>query len=116
MNWKIRTVADVWREYVTGIAGGPAIKYLEDTHKTAWRKDRTEARFFLRRKILYDEVKRISNVNNISFDDAAIDLKKRRSDLKKGLNGLIDLIKEENKRNWFFFASIIFFVQSDVAL
>jgi hypothetical protein len=34
----------------------------------------------MRRKTLYDQAKRINNAESISFEDAVINLKKRKSD------------------------------------
>ena len=50
MNRNIAIIVDVWREYVSGISGGPSVKQLEEQHGTAWRKERKELRFFSRKK------------------------------------------------------------------
>ncbi|KAG2215396.1 hypothetical protein INT45_009470 [Circinella minor] len=97
LNRKFCTVTDVWREYDHGVAGNPSVRSLEDKYKTKWRKNSTESRFFSRRKIIYEEVKRIANDRHISFSDAAQVLEDTRRDLKISIDKLTKKISEQHK-------------------
>lgn len=88
----LKTVDDVWKEYSVGIKGGPAVEMLEFEHGTLWRKDRTEARYFSRRNVIYKEVKRMANELNISNEEAARNIERTRQRLKKTLDGLREII------------------------
>jgi hypothetical protein len=83
----------VWREYEDGLSGGPAVQRLELEHGTAWRKDRTESKYFSRRKVLYDEVQSIAAVNAIPSREAAAMLEQRRLALGMSLDGLSTAIR-----------------------
>ncbi|KAG1442979.1 hypothetical protein G6F56_010845 [Rhizopus delemar] len=93
LNRAVKTVADAWKEYSVGIDGGPPVQDLERTYGVDWRRDRKESRFFSRRNILYNEVKRIAHTHNMSYEDAANDLEKQRTMMKKSLDGLGKFIK-----------------------
>ncbi|KAG2216141.1 hypothetical protein INT45_002562 [Circinella minor] len=97
LNRKFCTVTDVWREYDHGVVGNPSVRSLEDKYKTKWRKNSTESRFFSRRKIIYEEVKRIANDRHISFSDAAQVLEDTRRDLKISIDKLTKKISEQHK-------------------
>lgn len=49
MSRTLTTIVDLWREYTTGIGGGPAVKELEGQFRSSWRSSEGEKRFFLRR-------------------------------------------------------------------
>jgi hypothetical protein len=51
-----QTVADVWREYKEGIAGGPAIEKLELEWQARWRPEPKQRTAWCRRKVIVDEV------------------------------------------------------------
>ena len=53
----IQTVTDLWREWTSGVAGGPAVKDLELRWGAKWCQG-NERRFFSRRKQIVDEVLR----------------------------------------------------------
>ncbi|KAG1445642.1 hypothetical protein G6F56_009841 [Rhizopus delemar] len=88
----LKTVDEVWKEYSVGIKGGPAVEMLEFEHGTLWRKDRTEARYFSRRNVIYKEIKRMANELNISNEEAARNIERTRQRLKKTLDGLREMI------------------------
>ena len=97
LNRKFCTVTDIWHEYDHGVAGNPSVRSLEEKYKTKWRKNSTESRFFSRRKIIYEEVKRIANDRHISFSDAAQALEDTRRDLKISIDKLTKKISEQHK-------------------
>ncbi|KAG1444101.1 hypothetical protein G6F56_010431 [Rhizopus delemar] len=88
----LKTVDEVWKEYSVGIKRGPAVEMLELEHGTLWRKDRTEARYFGRRNVIYKEIKRMANELNISNEEAAGNIERTRQRLKKTLDGLREMI------------------------
>jgi hypothetical protein len=51
-----RTVADVWREYKEGIAGGLAVEKLELEWQARWRPEPKQRAAWRRRKVIVDEV------------------------------------------------------------
>lgn len=55
MSRSINTVSDLIREWTIGLGGNLPVKELEQTWGTAWRKCRTESKFFSRRKPIFDE-------------------------------------------------------------
>ena len=71
------TVQDVWREYDTGINGGPSIRWLDASYRASWRKSNAEAQMYARRKWIWLEVERISGDGDVG---AAIDLLQQRMD------------------------------------
>ncbi len=60
------TVEDVWREYDTGINGGPSIRWLDATYKARWRKENSEAQMYARRKWIWMEIERLSSDGDLS--------------------------------------------------
>jgi Transcriptional activator of glycolytic enzymes len=54
---KVFTVADVWREWKEGVAGGPAIESLEEQYGHRWRPGNTMTVQFCRRKVVLDALK-----------------------------------------------------------
>lgn len=103
LSRKIQTVHQVWEEYEHGIFGGPSVKQLIQTYDKAWRKHPTEARFFLRRQILYQEMKDIAAAKGITLEDAARDLDRVRRDNRSddsvmSLDALSKMIQAKNKQ------------------
>lgn len=88
LSRRIKSVMDVWKEYKVGLFGGPAVEQLEMTYGTAWRKDRTESRFFCRRKKIYDEVQKVSREKNIPLAQAVESVEEQRLHYKLSLDGL----------------------------
>lgn len=99
MDRTILNVVDVWREYTAGIGGGPSVEYLEKNFQTKWRKDRTESRFFSSRSVIYNEIRRISERDFISKEEAASILERRRQELGFTLYKLTKCITATNKEN-----------------
>lgn len=91
----LKTVTDVWREYELGLPGQPAVQFLEQTQGTSWRRDRTESRYFSRRKVIYDKVKKTASEYNISTTEAAEIVERKRVELGKSLDGLCKVISSE---------------------
>ena len=88
LSRRLRTVVEAWQEHEEGLSGGPAVQRLELQHGTAWRKDRTESKYFSRRKVLYDEVRSIADMNAIPSKEAAAMLEERRVAQRLSLDGL----------------------------
>ncbi|KAG1178328.1 hypothetical protein G6F70_006238 [Rhizopus microsporus] len=91
----LKTVTDVWREYELGLPGQPAVQFLEQTQGTSWRRDRTESRYFSRRKVIYDKVKKTASEYNISTTEAAEIVERKRIELGKSLDGFCKVISSE---------------------
>ncbi|KAI8886887.1 hypothetical protein K501DRAFT_142007, partial [Backusella circina FSU 941] len=64
LNRMLCSVEDIWREYTEGLSGFPPVEKLEEDYGTRWRKNASESRYFLRRKTIYDEIRRIAAENN----------------------------------------------------
>lgn len=88
----LKTVVDVWTEYIVGIKGGPSVEKLEFEFGTEWRKERTEARYFSRRNVFYKEIKRMAAELSISEEEAARNIERTRQRMKKTLDGLREII------------------------
>jgi hypothetical protein len=95
MNRHFVSVVDVWREYKEGILGKPSVESLERNFGVAWRKDRAVSRFFCRRNVLYNEIKKIALNNNISCEEAAVVLENRRVELKVSLDKLSKMLAKK---------------------
>jgi hypothetical protein len=103
LNRSFHSVVDVWSEYVDGYAGYPPVEKLEELYQTGWRKNPNDSRYFLRRKVIYDEIKNIASQNNSNTMDQNRKLKQAAADLEayrveKGLK-LDKLMKEITSRN-----------------
>lgn len=95
MSRKLKSVVDVWKEYDQGISGQTPVRFLEDTFGTKWRKDRSLSRFFSRRNVFYREIKRIAQEENIPELTAAIQLERKRCNLKVSLDKFSKIISTE---------------------
>lgn len=60
MSRGFESVVDIWQEYTTGLAGYPSIVDMERTHGTSWHQAPTEARFFSRRRVYSEHIKRLA--------------------------------------------------------
>lgn len=73
MSRKIETVLDLWREYTEGLAGYPSVKVMYEGEDTSWKKNnKTERRFYQRRKVILDGVEEIAAYRKIPGREAAI--------------------------------------------
>jgi Transcriptional activator of glycolytic enzymes len=73
----VRTVADLWREYKEGLAGGPAVEKLEAEWGARWRPLPKQRTAWCRRKVILDEVLRLIQTG-LSPEDAVVELEARR--------------------------------------
>src|SRR5258708_17595343 len=48
----LQTVEEVWREWMAGVNGGPAISRLEERWGASWRRSGQQAQWFSRRKVV----------------------------------------------------------------
>jgi len=72
-----KTLDDVWREWDSGILGGPALRDLEATWGDKWRRSGAERTAWCRRKTLVDElVGRVSR--GLTPAEAIADLEAQR--------------------------------------
>ncbi|EDN05524.1 predicted protein [Histoplasma mississippiense (nom. inval.)] len=71
----IQSVPDLWREWTTGLRGGPSVQSLED-QGGSWRKGSSkEQMMFCRRKIIINEIRtRVSSGMAIDDDDKSSEL------------------------------------------
>ncbi|KAG2781161.1 hypothetical protein PC129_g23361 [Phytophthora cactorum] len=67
----IPAVVDLWKEYSTGLAGRMAISEANRRFGSKWRKDSSEARFYLRHKKYYETMEAIAAIAIISTKQAA---------------------------------------------
>ena len=60
LNSEVYTVTDLWREWHSGIGGGPSIVSLNEKHGKAWRAgyNGAQAMWYSRRLFLINEIKR----------------------------------------------------------
>ncbi|KAI3630051.1 hypothetical protein MIR68_011486 [Amoeboaphelidium protococcarum] len=98
MNRSVVTVSTLWQEWTSGIAGGPPVQDLEATFGTKWRKDQTESKFFNRRRVIIDEIKRMVNENVASCEQEAV----RLLEIKRSSNlwSLDKLMKSIKSPHW----------------
>jgi len=89
MSRSITTFKQVWKEYNTGLDNGPAVKDLEAIHKTKWRKDATERKFFQRRLVLYQGIKDVTIHSGKSVDVVIMALDAKMVWKKKKLNWFV---------------------------
>jgi Transcriptional activator of glycolytic enzymes len=89
---KAQTVADVWREYKEGIAGGPAVEELERLWQARWRPSQAQRITWCRRKIIINEILRLVQAGSAPAD-AVAQLEARRG--SSGLRSLQTLIQAQ---------------------
>ena len=58
MSRTIITVNDLWQEWTVGLGLSPSIQALEGTYGAKWRASQSEKVFFIRRKVIIQEVQR----------------------------------------------------------
>lgn len=92
---KVFTVADVWREWKTGMAGGPAIESLEEQYGHRWRPGNTMTVQFCRRKVVWDALKALI-ARGRSEEEAIRELEALRNG--QSLNRLVDLLRQRRQR------------------
>jgi hypothetical protein len=95
MSKTIVTVHDLWREWKEGIGGQPPIELLEQKYNARWRKNRTDSRFFLRRKVILDEIVK-QNKNGLALSQV-LDLLENRRQMTNGksLHALYKVLSSE---------------------
>ncbi|KAG3123289.1 hypothetical protein PI126_g23778 [Phytophthora idaei] len=85
----IPAVVDLWKEYSTGLAGEMAISEANRRFGSKWRKDSSEARFYLRYKKYYEAIEAIAARAIISTKQAAEGLALARPRGKQSLNAFM---------------------------
>jgi hypothetical protein len=89
-----KTVADAWREWKEGIAGGPPIEMLKNTWGAKWRPSTAERTAFCRTKIVIDEVLRLQK-GGLSSIEAVDHLDKLRNG--KNMANLVARLRQERQ-------------------
>lgn len=92
---KVFTVADMWREWKEGVAGGPAIESLEEQYGHRWRPGNTMTVQFCRRKVVWDALKALI-ARGRSEKEAIQELEALRG--RQSLNRLVDLLRQRRQR------------------
>jgi len=92
---KVNTVADVWREWKKGVAGGPAFESLEEQYGSRWRPGNTVTVQFCRRKVVWDALKALI-ARGRSEEEAIRELEALRNG--QSLNRLVDLLRQRRQR------------------
>jgi hypothetical protein len=57
MNRAVKTVGDLWREWVRGIHGGPSVEAMDRQWGARWRRGTSEAMYYSRRKTIIDAIR-----------------------------------------------------------
>lgn len=94
---KAQTVADVWREYKEGIAGGPAVEELERLWQARWRPSQAQRITWCRRKIIINEILRLVQAGSTPADAVAQLEARRGSSSLRSLQTLIQAQKESQR-------------------
>ena len=92
-SWSLKSVNEVWLEYTTGIDGCPAVKDLEHSYGTSWRKAEADRRFFSRRKVYYDAFSVNCSERNVPSSEVVETLDKELRRLKVSLDAFMKEIK-----------------------
>jgi hypothetical protein len=92
---KVYTVADVWREWKEGMAGGPPLESLEEQFGPRWRPGNTMTVQFCRRKVVWDALKALI-ARGRSEEEAIGELEAMRDG--QSLNRLVDLLRQRRQR------------------
>jgi hypothetical protein len=91
---KVFTVQDVWKEYVEGFAGRPAIRELEDRWGSRWRPGNAVRVQFCRRRVIWDALLgRIAQGK--TEDEAVAELEALRAG--RSLNQLTDRLRRRQQ-------------------
>ena len=90
-----RTIHDIWREWEEGIAGGPALKDLEEQWGHHWRPTAAQKVAWCRRMVLYTELQRLC-ATGCSADEAVAELEALRAG--RSLRKLHDLLVTQRKQ------------------
>jgi len=92
----IQTVPDLWREWTTGLANGPAVQGLEDSYGAAWRPLQSERVMFGRRKVIIDEIRARQGTGlSVAAAVEKVELVRQRGNLS--LYGLYKLLRKSGK-------------------
>jgi hypothetical protein len=87
MSRNARTIEGLLQEYTHGLNGSPSIKSLDLAYGPKWRVDRTENKFYSRRKPIFDEYDRLL-ASGLSERDAVGQLKTTMLEVGNSLDAL----------------------------
>ena len=103
LSQRLKTVADVWREYTCGLGGYPPVKEIEKEYGTGWRKSNTATQQWTRRKSIYNEVNYYIKEKNLSESSAVAKVEELRGDLSlfklHGKLRKIQVMRDTTKKN-----------------
>jgi hypothetical protein len=72
LSRSIKTVGELWQEWTKGLAGAPSVISLESTYGPKWRSTQAERKFYSRRKVIIEEVKKQIDQGRPEWDAIAI--------------------------------------------
>lgn len=91
----ICTVKELWKEWKEGLISPMfAMEKLEAKYKAGWRSNPTDSKFFTRRKIIIDEIVRLTGTKKYSEQEAVEMLDRYAKDNQVSLYKLQELIKK----------------------
>jgi len=77
----VATVAELWDEYTKGLNGGPAIRELEATHGTKWRKYHRGPNIWQEKSAIYNAIEKLV-AEGSSEEDAVAAIQAKWDDMK----------------------------------
>jgi hypothetical protein len=92
MSRHISSVAELWREFYVGLAGGPSINSLERDFGNRWRRSAADSKYFSKRKLIIEKVISIANSDGITVEEAI-----KKFDRFRGDHSLDWLAKNRNR-------------------
>ena len=72
MSRSVQTVVELWREYMVGLSGLPAMKTMYETGARLFASE-TDRRFHRRRKLILNLVEQLAKARSIPEVEAAAD-------------------------------------------
>ncbi|KAA8900565.1 transcriptional activator of glycolytic enzymes-domain-containing protein [Sphaerosporella brunnea] len=69
LSRSIKTVNELWQEWTKGLAPDqPSVVYLESTYGPKWRSTQAERKFYSRRKVIIEEVRKLIDQGRTEWD------------------------------------------------
>ncbi|KAG2210632.1 hypothetical protein INT45_006358 [Circinella minor] len=93
-------VNSLWKEWSVGLAQGkPRINSLNEEYGSKWRQDSKERKYYSKRLVIINEIRKISEERSISLEDAAQAVENERISLQGcSLDKLSKVINSRNKQ------------------
>ncbi|KAI9470596.1 MAG: transcriptional activator of glycolytic enzymes-domain-containing protein [Benjaminiella poitrasii] len=79
----LSNVTSLWREWTVGLGNDiPSINSLNDKYGSKWRQDAKERKYYSKRLVIVNEIKKVASDGNLSLEEAAVVVEdERRSTL-----------------------------------